>query len=248
MKNGLKTGIKLFDEIVGEVQKGELIVIAGRHGMGKTTLALQILAKNCLNKKCAYLSSIENITNSTIPIACILGNVKREENEKEVWESVNKVIDSKVNNTLHLLTFELDFLSLCIELTKIKMEKGLDILFIDGFQEFTSDLSVDLRTKWLKTLAQALDITIFVTTQMKLSPDCDRIDCTTIPYPLYESADKVLGIYRKDYFMTIADLERIKHGESFLCVMKSNNGKQGAVTAYFSHDHCAFLENFPTEE
>ena len=36
MKNGLNMGIKAFDEMVGEVQPGELIVIAGRPGMGKT--------------------------------------------------------------------------------------------------------------------------------------------------------------------------------------------------------------------
>ena len=46
MENGLNTGIKAFDEIVGEVQRSEVIVIAGRPGMGKTTLALQILAKS----------------------------------------------------------------------------------------------------------------------------------------------------------------------------------------------------------
>ena len=248
MKNLLNTGIPAFDEMVGEVQPGELIVIAGRPGMGKTTLALQILAKNCLDKKCAYLSLMDDITNSPTHIACILGNLKREENEKEIWESVNEVIDSKLNNTLHLLTFDLDFLSLCVELTKIKIEKGLDYLFIDGFQQFMPDFTAKVRAIWLKELAKALDITIFITTQMKNSRDCDRIDCTTLPYPLYEKADKVLGVYRKDYFMTIADLGKIQRGESFLCAMKNNAGKQGAITAYFSYDHCAFLENFPTEE
>ncbi len=48
--------------------------------------------------------------------------------------------------------------------------------------------------------------------------------------------------------MTIADLGKIQRGESFLCVMKNNTGKQGAITAYFSYDRCAFLENFPAEE
>ena len=37
MENGLNTGIKAFDEMVGEVRQGEVIVIAGRPGMGKTT-------------------------------------------------------------------------------------------------------------------------------------------------------------------------------------------------------------------
>ena len=55
------------------------------------------------------------------------------------------------------------------------------------------------------------------TPQIKRSRDCDRIDCTTINYHLYNHADKVLGVYRKDYFMTIKDIERIKKAKVF-CV------------------------------
>ena len=248
MKNGLNTGIKAFDEIVGEVQQGELIVIAGRPGMGKTTLALQILAKNCLDKNCVYLSSTDNLTMCFTNIACILGNLNRYSNEKEVWESVNEVIDCKLNKTLHLWTFDYDFISLSIELTKLKTEKGIDYVFIDGFQLFSHDISANLRAKWLKDLAQSLGITIFVTTQMKLCRDCDRLDCTTVDFYLYNHADKVLGVYRKDCFMTINDIGRIKKGESFLCAVKNNAGKQGAITAYFNYARCAFSENFIDED
>ena len=248
MKNGLNTGIKAFDEIVGEVQQGEVIVIAGRPGMGKTTLALQILAKNCLNKKCLYLSSTDNITMCFNNISFILGNLNRYEHEKEILESVDEVIKNKLNKTLHLWTFDYDFISLSIELTKLKTEKGIDYVFIDGFQLFSHDISANLRAKWLKDLAVSLGITIFITTQMKRSRDCDRIDCTTVDFHLYNYADKVLGVYRKDYFMTINDMERIKKGESFLCAVKNNTGKQGAITAYFNYARCAFSENFIDED
>ena len=248
MKNLLNTGIPTFDELVGEVQSGELIAIAGRHGMGKTTLALQILAKNCLGKNCVYLSSTDNLTMCFTNIACILGNLNRYSNEKEVWESVNEVIDSKLNKTLHLFTFDLDLISLCVELTKIKLEKGLDYVFIDGFHLLAPNVSAELRTKWLKDLAQALGITIFVTTQTNHSRDCARIDCTTVNYHLYYLANKVLGVYRKDYFMTINDMERIKKGESFLSVMKNDTRKQGVVTAYFNYARCAFSDNFIDED
>ena len=248
MEKGLNTGIKAFDEMVGEVRQGEVIVIAGRLGMGKTTLALQILSKNCLHKKCAYISLMDNITISLHNIACILGNLNRYEHEREVEESVNKTIENKLNKTLHLWDFEMEFISLCIELTKLKLEKGLDYLFIDDFQQLAPNVSADLRAKWLKELARSLGITIFVTTQLKLSRDYDRIDCTTINYHLYYLADKVLAVYRKDYFMTISDMERIKKGESFLSVVKNNAGKQGAVTAYFNYASCAFSDNFIDEE
>ena len=135
-----------------------------------------------------------------------------------------------------------------MELTKIKLEKGLDYVFIDNFQQLAPNVSAELRAKWLKDLAQTLGITIFITTQMKLSHDRDRIDCTTMNYHLYYLADKVLGVYRKDYFMTINDMERIKKGESFLCAVKNNTGKQGAITAYFNYARCAFSDNFIDED
>ena len=248
MENGLNTGIKVFDEMVGEIQQGEVIVIAGRPGMGKTTLALQILAKNCLHKKCLYLSSSDNITTCFNNIACVLGNLNRYENEKEVFESADEVIKDRLNKTLHLWSFEFDFISLSVELTKLKTKKGLDYVFIDGFQLLSPDISAKLRAKWLKDLAQSLGITIFVTTQMKLCRDCDRIDCTTVDFYLYNHADKVLGVYRKDYFMTIKDMKRIKKGESFLCAVKNNTGAQGAITAYFNYARCVFGENFIDED
>lgn len=248
MKNGLNTGITAFDEMVGKIKAGELIVIAGRPGMGKTTLALQILAKNCMDKKCVYLSSSNNTLNSFNNISCILGNLSRHEHEKEVRESIDKVIDNKLNNSLHLWELEIGFIALCVELTKIKLQKGLDYVFIDDFQLLSPDVSVELRAKWLKNLAQTLDITIFITTHVKPSQDCDRIDCTTINDHLYYLADKVLGVYRKDYFMTINDMERIKKGESFLCAVKNNTGKQGAITAYFNYARCAFSDNFIDED
>ena len=226
MENGLNTGIKAFDEMVGEIQQGEVIVIAGRPAMGKTTLVLQILAKNCLDKKCLYLSSMDNVTMSFNNIACILGNLHRYEHEKKVLESVNEVIESIQNKTLHLWTFDVDFISLCIELTKLKTEKGLDYVFIDYFQLLSTNISANLRAKWLKDLAQSLKITIFVTTQIKRSRDCDRIDCTTINYHLYNHADKVLGVYRKDYFMTIKDIKRIKKVKVFCAQLKIILGRR----------------------
>lgn len=248
MQNGLNTGIKAFDEMVGEIQQGEVIVIAGRPCMGKTTLALQILAKNCLDKKCLYLSSMDNVAMSFNNIACILGNLNRYEHEKEVRESVNEVIENRLNKTLNLWTFDVDFISLCIELTKLKTEKGLDYVFIDEFQLFSPEISANLRAKWLKDLAQLLGITIFVTTKIKRSRDYDRIDCTTVDFHLYNHADKVLGVCRKDYFMKIEDMQRIKKGESFLCAVKNNTGEQGAITAYFNYARCAFSENFIDED
>ena len=86
MENGLNTGIKAFDEMVGEVQPGELIVIAGRPGMGKTTLALQILAKSCIDKKCLFLYYFDDIGMCMENVACILGNLNRYEQEKEVFK------------------------------------------------------------------------------------------------------------------------------------------------------------------
>ena len=248
MENGLNTGIKAFDEMVGEVQQSELIVIAGKPGMGKTTIALQILAKNCLDKKCLYLSSIDNITTCFNNIACVFGNLNRYENEQEIFASVDEVIDSKLNKTLHLWAFDYNFISLSVELAKLKIEKGLDYVFIDEFQLLSPDISAKLRAKWLKDLAQSLGITMFVTTQIKRTRDYDRIDCTTINYDLYYLADKVLGVYRKDCFMTINDIGRIKKGESFLCAVKNNAGKQGAITAYFNYARCTFSENFIDED
>lgn len=248
MENGLNTGIKAFDEIVGEIQPGELIVIAGRPGMGKTTLALQILAKNFLNKKCLYLSSTDNITMCLNNIACILGDLNRYEHEEEIFQSVNEVIEHRLNKTLRLHSFDCNVISSCIELAKIKLEKGLDYVFIDGFQQISVDVPSELCAKWLKELAVSLGITIFVTTQLKRSRDCDRIDWTTVNHHLYYLADKVLGVYRKDYFMRIKDMDRIKKGESFLCAVKNNTGEQGAVTAYFNYARCAFSENFIDED
>ena len=56
-ETGLKFGVKLLDEVIGGLFKGELTTIAARSGVGKTALALQIML-NCANqgKKVLFIS------------------------------------------------------------------------------------------------------------------------------------------------------------------------------------------------
>lgn len=249
-KHILKTGLKELDSIVGNVWEGDLVVIASRPGMGKSSLAIQILVKNCKEKKCVYLSNDNDIGEIILRAEYLLGSLDGRESEREIFEYSRQIIERKLNDTLHFFTDDEDFFSFCLELAKIKAEKGLDFVFIDGFQLLKTTTPPDILAEWLKRLAKALGIVVFVTTQVSRKfYDYQRIDCRTINGSLYYIADKILGIYRKDAFASMEELASgvVKKGESYLAVVKNNRGKLGKTIAYFDCKRFAFCEELCPE-
>lgn len=116
MYNNIKTGFSELDSLLnGGIKQNSLNLICSKSGMGKTTLALNIINSNAKNKSIAYFNF--------------------ELSQNKVFEKMNKLFNSDYSNK-NIFVYEYDYnkiiediINKCIELKKTNT--GLDLIVID---------------------------------------------------------------------------------------------------------------------
>jgi len=241
---GITTGIRDLDITLGGWSNGDLIVIAGRPGMGKTAIALhhaKVAAK--LNKH-IYMFSLE-MANTRIADRVIvgetginnyqykLGNVNGEE-----YERIKTWVESKGNLPIYL--DERSFVGIDYIISNARMRKRknqLDMVIIDYLQlvdmaqekNGTRDQAIGIVTRKLKSLAKELNVPILLLSQLNRKVE-ERSNKRPSLQDLRESgnieqdADIVIFCYRPAYYGIEKYLDNDTKGLMVLEVSKNRNG------------------------
>jgi replicative DNA helicase len=202
---GLPSGYQDLDEITGGWHKSDLIVIAGRPGMGKTSLALGMVKNIAVGNKIptAYFSmdlSNVQLVNNLIANFCnveeskILNDGLQADEWKRIDEGVNVLMDAPlyVDDTQNQSIDEVS-----TKIKKLVQEHGVKIAFIDSLQLMEGQNCIQS----LKALAKELTTPIIVLSQAEGLP---------------QDADIVLSVNRKDEgtaLISIADNTQGNNGE-----------------------------------
>ncbi len=252
----MKTGFKNLDEVI-EIKKGELIVIASRPAMGKTTFALNISNYISLKEKKGVLFfSLEN-SKKSIEEKLIISNsmVEKEKLEK------NSLLDADRNrieygekllkNAPIYIESDAQFSinDICLKSRKIKEEKDIEVIIIDYLQLIQFDkkklLSRDDEIteilRKLKVLAKELDVPVIITSQ--LSRNCENrddkrpmiADFTDSKYGINTYSNKILFLYRDSYYN-----KENKSNITEIIVAKNNGGKISNVKIAWLPEYCKF--------
>jgi len=203
----LPTKLIQWDNITQVFQPSELIVIAGRPGMGKTTLALSMIRRMTLDHKipCALFSMGE----TDVQVVQRLG--------------INTNNTSLFIDDTPLLTV-LEFQS---KARKLVAEDGVKVIFIDYLQLFGMPLNVSELFKTieeersyilcrLKLLSIELNVPIIVLSQLNCPVDEKRIrpeqeDFRDLQSAIELCADKVCFVHRPEYYHLEGGAEFIIH-------------------------------------
>ena len=260
---GIPTGYKDFDAITNGLQKSDLILLAARPGVGKTSFAMNIAVNAAINedKKVAIfalemskeqlmqraLSSLARVNLSHV----LRGNIDSEE-WKRIWTAEKKLAQSGiyVDDSSMITPFEL--ISKC---RKLKMTEGLDLIVIDYLQLMTMGKSnresrtqeVSDLTRTLKIAAKELNVPIILLSQLSRAVEV-REDHRPVLSDLRESgsieqdADIVLFLYNPEKYNDVVTED--EPGTVYLLVAKHRNGSTGEVklkwvgeyTTYLNHD------------
>ncbi|MCS6937215.1 MAG: replicative DNA helicase [Candidatus Bipolaricaulota bacterium] len=185
---GLPTGYRRFDEMTSGLQRSDLIIIAARPSVGKTSLALSIARHMALRYGyCVGIFSLEMTKEQLLErLLCAEARINLHrlrggylQTDSESWRRIIHAA-SKLQNSKILIddTPSLSVLELKAKARRMKAEHGLDVLFVDYLQLIEAGSHSDVReqevayiARSLKGLARELDIPVVAISQLSRAPE-----------------------------------------------------------------------------
>lgn len=251
---GKQTGWRYLDKYIGGYNEGDLIVIAGRPGMGKTAIALTLtkdFAK--YNYKALFLSlemSNDQLAKRYISLIGDIENWKIRNGRLQQIE-IDKVINSANNQTIEFYIDDDVDTSIAQIKAKAKLHKsrkGLDLLVIDYIQlvkgtKANREQEIAEISRGLKLLAKELKMTVIVLAQLSRKSE-ERADKRPLLSDLRESgaieqdADIVMFPFRPSYY----EQEKPEVEEAELIIAKNRNGECCTIPTTFTGSRTMYEE------
>ena len=257
---GIPTGYKEFDAITNGLQNSDLILLAARPGVGKTSFAMNIAEYAAIEegKKVAIfdleMSREQLMQRSLASVAKVhLGHILNgsmdSDEWKRVWTAEKKLAQSSIYVDDSSMVTPFDIISKC---RKLKMTEGLDLVVIDYLQLMTMGRQnresrtqeVSDITRTLKVAAKELNVPIILLSQLSRAVEL-REDHKPILSDLRESgsieqdADIVLFLYNPEKYNDIQNTD--EPGTVYLLISKHRNGSTGEVRLKWVGEYTMFL-------
>ncbi|MEE8281615.1 MAG: replicative DNA helicase [Gammaproteobacteria bacterium] len=266
---GVPSGFKEFDQLTAGLQKGDLIIIAGRPSMGKTTMAMNIAENAAFGQKLRLPTAIFSMEMSTEQLAfrliSSLGQVNQSHLRNgrfsdEDWPRINGAIQQMSEAPLFIDdSGSLTPTELRARSRRLKREHGLELIVVDYLQLMQVPGTKENRateiseiSRSLKALAKELQVPIIALSQLNRSVE-QRTDKKPVMSDLRESgaieqdADLIAFIYREEVY----DASTPRKGIADINVAKQRNGPTGEFRLTFRGEFTRFdnyvpeLEAFP---
>lgn len=258
---GVPTGFYEFDELTNGLHPGQMIVIAARPGVGKSTLALDFARSAAIHHEqttvifSLEMGRIELTTRllsaeSGIPLQKLRqGKLDDERDWTTLANTMGKINDAPlfIDDSPNMALTEIR-----AKCRRLKQQHDLKMVVIDYLQLMTSGKRVESRqqevsefSRSLKLLAKELEVPVIALSQLNRSSE-QRNDKRPMVSDLRESgsieqdADMVLLIHREDMY----DKESPHAGEAIIMVAKHRNGPTGEIKVAFQGARSRFA-NMP---
>ncbi|MCJ7691446.1 MAG: replicative DNA helicase [Clostridiaceae bacterium] len=241
---GISSGFPELDDKTAGFQKGDMILIAARPSMGKTTFALNLAEYAALRggKSIAIFSLEMSKEQLSYKLLCSEANVDMSKLrhgalEDRDWENIAKasgpLAAAKIFIDDTAGTSVMDMRSKC---RKLKMEHGIDMIVIDYLQLMSGSNTesrqqeVSEISRSIKALAKEMECPVIALSQLSRAPE-QRADHRPMLSDLRESgsieqdADVVMFLYRDEYY----DAETEDKNIAELIIAKQRNGPIGTV-------------------
>lgn len=254
---GVKSGYKLLDSILGGFQKSDLVILAARPSVGKTSLALDI-ARHAATKegKNVGFFSLE-MSNMQLmdrilamQVNANLWDLRMGKLPDEAFERLADAMGVLSESGLFIDdTPGLHIMEMRTKARRMMSEHRLDMIIVDYLQlmqgrnrenrvQEVSEISM-----FLKNIARELDIPVLALSQLSRAVESRT---TRIPQlsdlresgSIEQDADVVIFIHREELYNPETD----RKGIADLVIAKHRNGPTGTVELYFVKEQARFRE------
>lgn len=260
---GLPTGFNDFDKITGGLRPGDLVIVAGRPSMGKTTLAVNMAEYAAVNpaiKAPALIFSMEMPSEQlltrmlssigSVPMKAIRSGAVSDDDWVRITGATTQLSEAKIfiDETPGLSPMELR-----TRARRVKREHGLGLVVVDYLQLMQVPGNKENRateiseiSRGLKALAKELSVPVIALSQLNRGVE-QRENKKPVMSDLRESgaieqdADMILLIYREEVY----DKNTTKKGIAEIDLAKHRNGEIGTFLLTFQGLYSRFVNYAP---
>lgn len=253
---GMHSGYTDLDKLTAGFQPADLILIAARPSMGKSSLALNIAQHVALQEggSVAIFSlemSKEQIVNRILSSEMLIENMKLKTGDinADEWQKI-AVASAQISEAAIYIddTSDITAAEMRAKCRRLKLKKQLDMVVIDYIQLIAGGKRTESRqqeiteiSRNLKILAKDLHIPVIALSQLSRAPE-QRANHRPMLSDLRESgaieqdADLVMFIYRDDYYDKQTDAPNVTE----LIIAKNRNGSTGDVKLRWHAEYTKF--------
>jgi replicative DNA helicase len=243
---GVPTGFQDLDRLLNGLHPGQLIIVAGRPGLGKSTASMDFARNAAIRHGCASaifsleMSKIEMVmrllsAEARVPLHTLRSGQLSDDDWTKLARCMGEISEAPifVDDTPNMNLMEIR-----AKARRLKQRHNLKLLVIDYLQLMSSPKKTESRqqevselSRGLKLLAKEVECPVIGVSQLNRGPE-QRTDKRPQLSDLRESgsieqdADVVILLHRDDYY----DKESPRAGEADFIVAKHRNGPTDTIT------------------
>ena len=253
---GVPTGFTELDKLLGGLQKSDLIVLAARPSMGKTSLALDIarnvavMANQSVGLFSLEMSKDQLADRLLASLANInLWNFRNGKLNKDDYSRIQHAMGSLSEAPLYIDDAgSVNILQIRAMARRLQASKGLSLIVIDYLQlmdpmnKFQSAVQqVTENSRALKMLAKELNVPVLVLSQLSRAvearvPQIPRLADLRESGAIEQDADVVIMIYREDKY----NENSLNKNIAKILIEKHRNGPTGGIDLFFDDNRASF--------
>lgn len=252
---GVPSGFIELDRKTAGFQNSDLILVAARPSMGKTSFVLNIAVNAALRNFPVAIFSLEmsrtQLVNRILSLEAMveLEKMRTGSLETDDWKKIGYSLGPLAKSPIYIDdNASANTMEMMSKLRKLKLEKGLALVIIDYLQLMEGRKKSDNRqqeisdiSRSLKIMAKELDVPIVALSQLSRAPE-QRSDHRPILSDMRDSgaieqdADMVMFLYRDDYYNDETDKRNIVE----INIAKHRNGSTGTVELAWIPEYTKF--------
>ncbi len=255
---GVPTGFSELDQLTNGLHPGQMIVIAARPAIGKSTVGLDIARSASIHHGMTSVIFSLEMTRTEITMRLLsaeasvsLQNMRKGTMHKEDWTKLASTM-GRVNEAPLFIddSPNMSLMEIRAKCRRLKQRQDLKLVIIDYLQLMSSGKRVESRqqevaefSRALKLLAKELEVPVIAISQLNRGPE-QRTDKKPAMSDLRESgsieqdADMVILLHREDAY----EKESPRAGEADFIVAKHRNGPTATLVMAFQGHYSRFVD------